>query len=135
MKKNRVFLRGPASKRPGKAVVPNKPCPCATCATDKSAVMLFNHPSRNPAPKEAASTLLNVPRDRGNIVKPSVVDETIQLRLGKSVELQGNIVSQLGQRQQAAVGDELRRIETAAEQASAIAAELPTPGRVRAYCP
>src|SRR4029077_11841193 len=29
---------------------------------DRSAVIAFSHPSRNPAPKEAASTLLNVPK-------------------------------------------------------------------------
>jgi hypothetical protein len=29
---------------------------------NRSAVIAFSHPSRNPAPKEAASTVLNVPK-------------------------------------------------------------------------
>src|SRR5215470_13975405 len=61
MKKNRVFLRGPALSTPGRAVVPSKPWPCATCVTDKSAVTALSHPKRSPPPKEAASTPLMCP--------------------------------------------------------------------------
>src|SRR3989442_3659102 len=61
MKKNRVFLRGPTLSALGRAVVPSKPWPCATCVADKSAVTALSHPKRSPPPKEAASTLANVP--------------------------------------------------------------------------
>ena len=53
-----------------------------------------------------------------------MVGEAVQLNLRKLFDSQGNIVAQLAQRQQAAVGDELRRIETAAEHPPAIAALL-----------
>ena len=45
MKKNRVFLRGPVCSSSGTAPVPSSPWPCATCATDRSAVIAFSHPS------------------------------------------------------------------------------------------
>src|SRR5947199_4726460 len=72
MKKNRVFLRGPTLSALGRAVVPSKPWPCATCVTDKSAVTALSHPKRSPPPKEAASTLVNVPKD-GARCKPDRV--------------------------------------------------------------
>src|SRR5262245_861542 len=71
MKKNRVFFRGPVSK-PGMADVPTKPWPCATCVTVKSAVTALSHPRLRPAPNEAASTLVNVPKD-GARCKPDRV--------------------------------------------------------------
>ena len=53
-----------------------------------------------------------------------MVEEAVQLCLAKPLNSQGNIVTQLGEGLQAAVRDELRGVETAAEQAPAIAAEL-----------
>src|SRR5262249_6098396 len=63
MKKNRVFLRGPTLSTLGRVVVPSKTWPCATCVTVKSAVTALSHPRRSPPPKEAASTLVDVPQD------------------------------------------------------------------------
>src|SRR5262249_696600 len=62
--------------------------------------------------------------NRGKIMEPALVEEAVKLRLVKCLELNGNIVTQLVQRLQAAVRDELRRIKTAAEQSPAIAAQL-----------
>ena len=53
-----------------------------------------------------------------------MIDETVQLGLAKCFQFKGNIEPQLGQQLEAGVGDELRGIEGAAEQAPAIAAEL-----------
>jgi len=53
-----------------------------------------------------------------------MVEEAVELGLGKGFQFKGNIVTQLVQPFQAAVRDELRRIETAAEQSPAIAAHL-----------
>jgi hypothetical protein len=53
-----------------------------------------------------------------------VIDETVQLGLAKCFQFKGNIVPELGQHLDAGVGDELRGVEGAPEQAPAIAAEL-----------
>jgi hypothetical protein len=53
-----------------------------------------------------------------------MVEEAVELGLGKGFQFNGNIVTQLVQPFQAAVRDELRRIETAAQQSPAIAAHL-----------
>src|SRR5262245_64892246 len=57
-------------------------------------------------------------------MEPAVVEESIQLGLAKCLKLNGNVVTQLEQRFEAGIRDELRGIETAAEQASAIAAQF-----------
>ena len=57
-----------------------------------------------------------------------MVDETVQLGLGELPSIaMGNVVAQLGQHLDAGVGDELRGIEGAAEQAPAIAAQFRIP--------
>src|SRR6516165_2854050 len=53
-----------------------------------------------------------------------MVEEAVELGLGKRLELNGNIVTQLEEGFEAAVRDELRGIETAAEQAPAVAAHF-----------
>src|SRR5215510_5448030 len=53
-----------------------------------------------------------------------MVEEAVELRLGKRLKLNGNVVTQLEERFEAGVRDELRGIETAAEQAPAIAAHF-----------
>ena len=53
-----------------------------------------------------------------------MVEEAVELRLGKRLEFKGNIVTQLEEGFDAAIRDELRGIETAAEQAPAIAAQF-----------
>src|SRR5438309_78920 len=95
MKKNRVFLRGPWSSRPGRAVVPTKPWPCATCVWN-----------------------------RGKIMEPALVEKAVELRQAKCRKLNGNIVAQLEQGLDAAVRDELGRVKTAPKQPPAIAAQL-----------
>jgi len=124
MKKNRVFFRGPALSTPGRAVVPTKPWPCATCVTVKSAVTALSHPKRSPPPKEAASTLVNVPRTGARLCSQPWSKEAVELRLGNSLQFKGNIVTQLKEGFEAAVRDELRGIKTAAEQAPAVSAHF-----------
>ena len=53
-----------------------------------------------------------------------MIDEAVQLGLAKCFQFKGNIVPELGQHLDAGVGDELRGVEGAPEQAPAIAAEL-----------
>src|SRR5256885_16378557 len=93
MKKNRVFLRGPTPRTLGRAVVPTKPWPCATCVTVKSAVTALSHPKRSPPPKEAASTLVNVPGTGARLWRPAVVEEAVELGLDKCLKLNGNVVN------------------------------------------
>src|SRR5262249_17446475 len=51
-------------------------------------------------------------RNRGKIVEPAMVEEAVELRLGKRLKLNGNVVTQLEERFEAGVRDELRGIET-----------------------
>ena len=53
-----------------------------------------------------------------------MVEEAVELRLGKCLQFEGNIVTQLEEGFEAAVRDELRGIKTAAEQAPAVAAHF-----------
>src|SRR5438105_4027192 len=53
-----------------------------------------------------------------------MVEETVELRLGNSLQLKGNIVTQLEEGFEAAVRDELRGIKAAAEQAPAVSAHF-----------
>src|SRR5215510_11907406 len=95
MKKNRVFLRGPTPSTVGTAVVPNKPWPCATCVTDKSAVTALSHTKRSPPPKEAASTLVNVPGTGARLWSQPWSKKPLEFGLGKCLKLNGNVVTQL----------------------------------------
>src|SRR6266480_779793 len=60
----------------------------------------------------------------GEIVEPAMVEEAVELRLRNSLQLKGNIVTQLEEGFEAAVRDELRGIKTAAEQAPAVSAHF-----------
>src|SRR6266446_6247956 len=53
-----------------------------------------------------------------------MVEEAVELRLGKCLQFKRNIVTQLEEGFEAAVRDELRGIKTAAEQAPAVAAHF-----------
>ena len=57
-------------------------------------------------------------------MEPAVVEEAVELGLGKCLKLNGNVLRQLEEGFEAGVRDELRGIETAAEQAPAIAAQF-----------
>ena len=53
-----------------------------------------------------------------------MVEEAVELRLGKGLKLNGNVITQLEERLEAGVRDELRRVETSTEQSPAIATQL-----------